>query len=306
MNEQFSTLSMKYRMIVLDMDGTLLTSEKTIDLATEASLKKRISSGIHVTLASGRFPASVWLHARYLQSPSPQISLNGSVIVDGITGAVLKSFRFTKGELDVLINIVNSFPTRIQFYSNNVLYVSKFSEDNRYWPIQNVVRNPNLILNNDNYRLQANLMHVCEIGEYWSVLDDWSIPIYKATVFSERESLEFVYQHLLQAGFSVSYTGLHRLDINPPGINKAVAISHVCTYLKMALQEVVAFGDGDNDVEMLKSVGLGVAMGNASDSALSAAKLMTRTNDETGIAHMLEQVMAARSMNRGEQRREHQ
>ena len=75
-------------------------------------------------------------------------------------------------------------------------------------------------------------------------------------------------------------------------MNKAKALADLTQTLGMDLSKVAALGDGDNDVEMLKETGLGIAMGNASDRAKSAAEWLTGTNDEGGVAQAVKKLIA--------------
>jgi hypothetical protein len=80
------------------------------------------------------------------------------------------------------------------------------------------------------------------------------------------------------------------LELVPPGVNKAVAVTALCRSLGIPLSRVLAFGDGDNDAEMLAAVGHGVAMGNAMPLAAAAARYRTSTNNEGGVGAFLQRV----------------
>jgi hypothetical protein len=77
------------------------------------------------------------------------------------------------------------------------------------------------------------------------------------------------------------------LEVIPLGVNKAEALVNLTKRLSLDLSQVVALGDGHNDLEMLREVGLGIAMGNATEEVKAAAKWVTGTNDEAGVAQAI-------------------
>jgi hydroxymethylpyrimidine pyrophosphatase-like HAD family hydrolase len=96
----------------------------------------------------------------------------------------------------------------------------------------------------------------------------------------------------VQSFSTATFSKSNYLEIIPPGVNKAKAVAELAQTLGVELSQVAALGDGENDVEMLKEVGLGIAMGNACDDAKAAAGWLTGTNDEGGVAQAVRRLMA--------------
>jgi Cof subfamily protein (haloacid dehalogenase superfamily) len=96
----------------------------------------------------------------------------------------------------------------------------------------------------------------------------------------------------VQSLCTATFSKPNYLEIIASGVNKAKALADLTQTLGMDLSKVAALGDGDNDVEMLKETGLGIAMGNASDRAKSAAEWLTGTNDEGGVAQAVRKLIA--------------
>ena len=96
----------------------------------------------------------------------------------------------------------------------------------------------------------------------------------------------------MQSFSTATFSKSNYLEIIPPGVNKAKAVAELAQTLGVELSQVAALGDGENDVEMLKEVGLGIAMGNACDDAKAAAGWLTGTNDEGGVAQAVRRLMA--------------
>lgn len=97
----------------------------------------------------------------------------------------------------------------------------------------------------------------------------------------------------VQSFSTATFSKPNYLEIIAPGVNKAKAVAEVAQTLGVDLSQVAAIGDGENDVEMLKEVGLGIAMGNACDDAKAVAGWLTGTNDEGGVAQAVRRLIAA-------------
>lgn len=98
--------------------------------------------------------------------------------------------------------------------------------------------------------------------------------------------------HSVQSFCTATFSKPNYLEIIAPGVNKAKAVKELAHALGVGLSEVAAIGDGENDVEMLQAVGLGIAMGNACDAAKAVAGWLTGTNDEGGVAQAVRRLMA--------------
>ena len=91
--------------------------------------------------------------------------------------------------------------------------------------------------------------------------------------------------------YDVLLVGPEWLEIMPKGVSKASALDKIARKLGYTMENVMAFGDAENDVEMLAKAGIGVAMGNAMDTAKAAANVVTKTNDENGIGEVIDKLL---------------
>src|SRR5699024_1550767 len=82
----------------------------------------------------------------------------------------------------------------------------------------------------------------------------------------------------------------HNIECAPAGLSKETGLAHVCRFLDISMEEVVAVGDNLNDMEMIKAVGMGIAMENAPDALKEMAAAMTYTNEQDGVAHVIKQL----------------
>ncbi|PAD76483.1 Cof-type HAD-IIB family hydrolase [Paenibacillus campinasensis] len=279
-----------YKLLALDMDGTLLNSDKMITPQTMAAIRQLMRAGVNVTIASGRFPASVWLHAREVGMNFPLVALNGAVTIDADTGHLLDGTPLLPEDALTLLDLAETAGAYIHFYGFNVLYVRELNDMNRRWPLHNVVVRANRELNEVNYRDQTMLIRVEDVGgDYRKFIRSTGDPIYKAAVIChDQTAREQLYQALEQQGrYQLSRTGSLRFDVNAAGVTKRGALERLCAAHDIPAREVAAAGDYDNDLDMLQWAGLGIAMGNAEPHVKERAAVVTGSNREDGVAEAI-------------------
>ncbi|MFD2703524.1 Cof-type HAD-IIB family hydrolase [Paenibacillus shunpengii] len=276
-----------YKLLALDMDGTLLDPSKRITESVHASLRALMNKDILVTIASGRFPASVWLHAQAADMNARLIALNGAVIMDEASGELIHGIPLPAPDLLRLVHLAESRGAYVHFYGYNVLYVKELNEMNMRWPLANVVVQPDKPLTEEHYQEQAGYIQVQPVGDLHAFARTSASPIYKATVICDSpDQIEGLMDELYEWGcFTITRTGRRRFDVNAQGVCKRAALEHVTRYYSLHPSEVAAAGDYDNDLSMLQWAGLGIAMGNAKDSIKQAADVVTLSNEEDGITY---------------------
>ncbi|WP_460326544.1 Cof-type HAD-IIB family hydrolase [Paenibacillus sp. YSY-4.3] len=309
-----------YRLLALDMDGTLLNSDKIITPDVHEAIRVYMRRGGRVAIASGRFPASVWLHARAAEMNAPLIAFNGAVILDEATGELKAGTPLPPEHVRELIRFADEHGAYIQLYGYNKLYVRELNEMNARWPLANVVVSPGKELNEQNYAEQLGMIEVVAVGDLQRFVSGSFLPtppIYKATIIGPVPELVQEWMRLLGGGpqvsskpqespqleqaqratplatpqakpaFTLTRTGRHRFDVNAYGVSKRSALELLCRELYIERSEVAAVGDYDNDVDMLAWAGLGVAMGNAEPHIKQLAKAVTSSNEEDGVARVI-------------------
>ena len=279
-----------YKLLVLDMDGTLLNSHKWVTASVQTAIRALVASGRCVTIASGRFPASAWLHSKYLMMNFPLVALNGAAIVDPVLGSSLDTSELPMILAVRIAELVRMYKSYVHFYGYHTLFVESLNEMNRTWPLANVVRHPWLEPNDKNYRMQKYAIQVEAVGDLVRFSGSRKrSQILKASVIDQDlDKLEILYA--LLKGWPdvfVYRTGRHRFDINFHGVSKQSALEKLCNDWGIRSKEVVAVGDSENDMEMIKWAGLGVAMGNGDAAIQKAADVVTETNDADGVAEVI-------------------
>ncbi len=279
-----------YKLLALDMDGTLLTNKKFITEEVRQEINNLLKRDIKVTIATGRFPASVWLHGKSLNLTSPLVALNGAVILDPVNGDPIETSPFPSEVAKKIANFAQKNNVYAHFYGYNVLYVEKLNDMNKKWSIANVVMDEAKELTEANYKDQLAHFSLEEVGNLSNFVSETDHPpLFKATVIDEdTELIEKLYQEISQwPELSVTRTGKRRFDINAAGVSKKTALIDLCNRMELNREDVVAAGDYDNDAEMISWAGLGVAMENGNDFIKNMADDLTLSNEENGVAELI-------------------
>jgi len=258
----------KPKLIVLDLDGTTLNSNNLIPENLKDILIHLVSSGMcRVVLASGRSISSMKTLASDLGLTAPLVTLNGGVIIDPITNEIynennlpIKTYKESLLILRMLnINFVvfTSFGVYAEEPSEITDILIKYTENEIKWAKNfESIKNPVKIL---------------------------FIPKSKESSNEIKKETSFLDIDIIESGFSFT-------EIVPKGVNKGSALKIVSEMLEIDTKDIIAFGDNENDIEMLQLAGTGVAMGNAPDHVKAEADLVTDTNDDDGIYKILKQI----------------
>lgn len=276
-----------HKLLALDLDGTMLNPNKIITPETRSSIQQLMANEVAVTIASGRFPASVWLHAREIPLHFALVALNGAVTVDAETGQLIEGFPLETASLLYMLDVIEKEGAYVHFYGYNVLYVRQINDTNRNWALNNVVVRPELPWTEEHYKEQTELIGLVEVGsDFRTFVNSMPGMLYKAAVIcTDLATRERIYNQLeASAMFQCTKTGSLRFDVNAVGISKRYALERLCREQGIDPQEVAVAGDYDNDLDMLQWAGLGIAMGNAEPHVKASADVITGTNEQDGVA----------------------
>jgi Cof subfamily protein (haloacid dehalogenase superfamily) len=265
---------MNYKLLVLDVDGTLLNSNHEVSRRTLSTLIKVQQTGIRIVLASGRPPYGLKAIVNQLELPAYGgfvIAYNGSQIIDAASGEVIFERRVNPEIVPYLEKkaLKNNFP--IFTYTDN-----------------RIVTN---VPDNDHIQAEAKLngLDVVYEPEFSTSID---FNPYKVVLVSDEEEalvkLTNLWKRRLNGTVEAHRSEDYFLEILPYGVDKSGALSVLLEHLKINRQQVVAFGDGVRDVGLLQMSGIGVAMANARDSVKACADQVTTSCDEDGVAQAIE------------------
>ncbi|MCP3893626.1 MULTISPECIES: Cof-type HAD-IIB family hydrolase [Bacteroides] len=270
---------MKYKLLVLDVDGTLLNTEKKISMRTQAALIKVQQMGVRVVLASGRPTYGLMPLVKTLELGNYGgfiLSYNGGQIINAQNGELLFERRINPEMLPYIEKKARK--NGFSLFTYNQERIITTSIDNEH------------ILG----EAELNNMELIKEEEF-SIAVDFA-PC-KCMVVSDNEEalidLEDHWRRRLNGALDVFRSEPYFLEVVPPAINKANTLGALLEILELNSEEVIAIGDGVCDVSMLQLAGLGVAMGNAPDSVKICADMITASNDEDGVAVAIEKAILA-------------
>ena len=260
---------MAIKLIALDLDGTLLTSDKTITVRTKDILARAMARGVTVTIATGRMLCSALHFARLLGSRAPVVCCNGAYVGTGADAPLFARY-FDPAFVGEFLTFCYARDWYVNWYSGAEIYAPTYRED--YFTA---------------YRTTANFV-VTEVGSGYLGCTE-NVPQF---VLREMKSGVDSYVSEVRAHFGgrlvpQQNTGTS-VDINPPGINKAVGVQALADAMGLTLDEVMVAGDADNDVEMLSMGAFSVVPANGLPVAKEHASYVTASNDENGIAAAVE------------------
>lgn len=266
----------EYKMIVLDLDGTLTNREKKITPRTGKALMEAQNMGKIVVLASGRPTAGVLPLARELQLEKFGgyiLSYNGGKIVDCRTGETVFSRLLPLESNRKIMEL--AMEQRVDFLTYEGDHLVTNNAKCPYGLLESKINH-------------MDLVQVEDMIEYV----DFQVP--KFLLLDDGDYLAMVEPRMKAAlgkNFSVYRSEEYFLEILPKGVDKAQSLERLLAVLNLTREEMIACGDGYNDLSMVKYAGLGVAMENAVLPLRKTADYITDSNNDDGIAKVVEKFM---------------
>ena len=266
---------MKYKLIAVDMDGTLLNDDKQISPKTVEAIKSAVSRGVLFTISTGRPIQGIDKYNKLLNLKAPLITYNGAMIVQSDTEEVLYSQTLLQHDAMSILNIGMRLGITMCVWANNKLYCNVFNEKvEHYKSLSNVT--PVLI---DDYEALAKS------------------GITKVLWYDSADAITNIQQQLREVSFDkVTYCTSQPifLEFFNSDVSKAEAMKKIGDKYNISREEMIAIGDGYNDLPMIEYAGLGVAMVNAPDGVKQRAHYITHnSNNNDGIAEVINKFVLA-------------
>ena len=268
---------MDYKMIVLDLDGTLTNREKKITPRTKETLMEAQKRGKIVVLASGR-PVQGILHLaeelKMKQYGGYILAFNGGMIINCRTEETVSPVLLPQNMNHTIVKLAEEHGVNILTYEGDTIITRK--KDDQYVELEAGI----------------NQMTVREMGDMADYVTGITVP--KFLMVDDGDYLATV-EPLVKAAlgrdFSVYRSEPFFLEILPKGIDKAQRLEVLLQILGIPREEMIACGDGYNDLTMIKYAGLGVAMENGVLPVRKAADYITASNNEDGVALVVEKFL---------------
>ena len=267
------------KMIGFDLDDTLLTSNKELTLYTKEVLMKAIRQGIVVLPATGRPLCGLTEEIRNFPGIRYALTANGARLLDMKEGTILYECLVPRETTEKLLNIFLQYDALVEIYYEGVGFAQedKLQRIHEFFPRRAMAE----------YVLTTRKM----VKDVRRKFEETDLPSDKVqAVFKTLEEKERALKEVLskvEGIEAVSSLG-NNIEVNVKGVNKGSSLVRLGEMLGIRREEIMAFGDGENDIAMMEAVGFGVAMENGLDAVKAAARYITASNNEDGVAKAIE------------------
>ena len=262
-----------YKLLALDMDGTLLREDGSISDRTREAIAAAKAQGVKVVLASGRPLAGLMPYLQTLSLTGHEdyvLSYNGSLVQNVGSGEVLSSLLLRGQHARELAELAATLGVNIHAFSHRQGLITP---------------------RNSPYTELERSLNGVELTELDFATLPPEEPILKVMLVDEPERLGAAIARL-PAGLYQHYTVVQStpffLEFLHPQSNKGSGVAALAAHLDISRQEIICVGDAGNDLHMIDYAGLGVAMGNATAEIKASADFITHSNEEDGVAHVIE------------------
>lgn len=269
--------SFRPELIAVDMDGTMLNEDGELTPRTEAALKHAIACGIKVIAATGRMYISAIPILRRIGATTPCVFFNGALIRNPRTDEIVYERTLGKELTSELLAFYRENSWYIQIYHDDQLFVVDDSDERC------------------KFYEKASRIKAVSIGERFWNFDGTSVKM--LGIAFEKNAYAAMVERTVEKFAGRLYTATSWgsfIEMVHPEVNKARSLARVAESLGVEQRNVLAFGDGANDKEMLAWAGVGVAMGNASDSVRECADVIAPDNGSDGVAVIIEKLLQRR------------
>ena len=285
-----------YKLVVIDLDGTMLNSYGVVTNETKEVIKKVEKQGVEVVVASGRPIDSIKEIAKEIESKNYFIAGNGAIIYDIKNDEIIYEKTLSKEKVLEIIKICEDNSISYNIYTENEILATSLKYNVLYYHKENLKKEEskktkiNLVKNMYEYiqnKEDVKFLKITICDESKAVFN--SI-IRKIKEIKDIEVLEISHmsRKTIKQGteeFEISY---YYTEISAGDVDKWNAIEFLMEKLKIKREEIMTIGDNLNDRKMIENAGLGVAMGQSTPAILELADEVTSSNDEEGISKILQ------------------
>ena len=260
-----------YKMLVCDLDGTLLSSFTDLADSNIYYIKKAVEKGIKVVLCSGRSPSSLRQYEELFGLTSEGcygIGLNGSVVYKCETREIVNQVWFEEGVSEDIIKHLRKFDVDLLAYRGCDLYVEQITPTISYYIEKSGIK-VNVVDN-----LEVINLHLSKV-------------LVKGSFEVLSEACEYMRDKLYEKA-NMFFTGETMLEFTDIKATKGNALIYLANHLGIDIKDIIAVGDNENDVSMIKAAGLGIAVQNAKDNIKAYADYVT---EKTCIEGVLEEII---------------
>lgn len=268
---------MEIKLIASDMDDTLLNKDCKISARNEAAIKKALAAGKIFLIATGRMYVSAQPYAERLGLDVPLVTYNGALVKGSLSGEVFYEHKMKLDTANEALAYCKEKGYYLQLYVGDSILIDTANDCSRMYT-------------------KISGIPTMAIGE--AVYHTEKAP-YKILVMTGADEFNEVWQQFAEkfkGKLDVTSSKDNFLELMEPGVNKWEAVKSVAASYGVQPEEIMCIGDSNNDVKMIASAGIGVAVANAKDSVKNQAKIVTASNDNDGVALVIESILTKQAV----------
>ena len=269
-----------YDLVAIDIDGTLVTSEKKLSPAIAPLMRETQARGIGVTLVSGRAKLKMVPLLKELGLEVPYIGSGGAYIADPSKNLVILHCPLGQEESEAIVELARAAKAPIISQNPEHMYYEGSLEE-----LEQLIASAKI----DITGAEGSQVEILRVDD---ILQACAGPT-KINICSQPGHLLEIEKELrlLNLPIYLTYSEPFSLEITRSGINKGEALKVLAAYLAIPLERILVIGDSHNDISMFKIAGMAVAMGNAPGEVKAATDLVAPSNDEDGVAWVLREMV---------------
>lgn len=258
------------RLVAIDLDDTLVRDDNTVSLRTIQTIQAAQNKGIHVVIATGRMFQSTWPVAQTLElGDVPLIIYSGGAVQSAVKGTILYENPLPEDIRDTVLRLAKENQWYVQVYIDDVLLVEKRTERTERYEKSSGAKA--VAIGTDLYKVEGRPLKIL-------MIDDTEKLDYAAKII----------KNVLGESVHVLRSKTNYLEIMAPGSSKGAALLAMTKKLNIGMEQVMAFGNSQNDVDMLEIAGISVAVANAEDNVKDIAHIICDANNDDGVAKTIE------------------
>lgn len=263
---------MEIKLIACDMDDTLLNKDVQISPRNAAAVKRAVAAGKIFLIATGRMYVSARPYALSLGLDVPLVTYNGALVKGSRSGRIFYEHKMKAATAAEVLAYCHERGFYLQLYVGDKILIEKANECSRMYT-------------------KISGVPVTELGEALYSVSEAPYKILVMTAGSEFMKVWQDFAERFRGRLDVTSSKDNFLELMEPGVNKWEAVKSVAASYGIKPEEIMCIGDSNNDVGMIAGAGIGVAMGNAKDSVKQHARIITASNDNDGVALVLESIL---------------
>lgn len=275
---------LKYKMLVADMDYTLLNKEKKVSERNREAVKRAMEKGVHVVVATGRIYTSARVYAKLLGVNTPIIASNGAIIREAAfesptdTEKTVYKHLLPREAVLEMIRLSHKYGLFCHFFTEDTIIAEKlvnvslrYTEWNKYLGEEDKVK-------------------IRIVDDLEKALTEWKLEPLKAVVVDEdSDKIQAIRNDIVKTGIvTVSQSLKNNLEVMDKDVSKGNAVKILAQMFNFKREEIIAIGDNENDLSMIEYAGLGISMGNGEEVLKNAADYITGDYNEDGVAQAIE------------------